>query len=68
MIEVDALKARLRARGEDVNARTLDNLVEALGGRREAMIDLWSLPVRAFDWLRGRGWRSSDVYVLPVKP
>jgi hypothetical protein len=65
-IEVDVLRALLRQRGVDIDARTLEQLVHALGGRRTAMIDPWSLPASVWAWLRGRGWRSNDLYTPPA--
>lgn len=64
-IEVRDLRRALKARELELERGELDGLIEQLGGRREAMIDPWSMPRRAVDWLRGRGWRSNDLYLLP---
>jgi hypothetical protein len=65
LIQVSDLQAHLKRRGERIDERALDGLISEIGGRRQVVVDPWSLPRRVFDRLRGRGWRTNDAYAVP---
>jgi hypothetical protein len=65
LIQVSDLQAQLKRRGERIDDGALDGLISEIGGRRQVLVDPWSLPRRVFERLRGRGWRTNDAYVVP---